>query len=909
MAPGTEIVGRDEEMALVQGFFDRADGASRALIVEGHAGIGKSTLWAAAVEHARRRGFGVLAARPAEAERALTWAVLSDLLDDQRDRIECLPERQRQAVAQALLLEPVRGAPLEPRAVAVGLLAVLRGLRRERPLLVAVDDEQWVDAASAAALSFALRRTAGETVALCLSRRAGFGGALQLDSNADVIRLDVGPLSLGALRRLLEHRLGVSFPRPTLRRIHSRSEGNPFYALELARAISVRGGALSPDDELPVPGDIEVLLSARLRALPPPTTDALAAVAALADPVVGSIGEDVLQPAIDAGMVMLDRDRIRFEHPLIAEAAYAQLSPAARRAMHVRLAELVHGFEERARHLALASEGPDPAVAELLEEAARSAQSRGAPDAAAELAALALRLTEPQDGHARALRAAAAAEYRAVAGDPVSARDVVDAALAAAPAPPDRARLLLQRSRLGGASVDETIRLLRDALACVGGEAAVEAEILADLTHAITNARRFVDVEPYAVRSLELAESSGDVRLIVRALEIVAITRFRLGRGLSPELSRRALELDPLCTAMRVSLRPPSAFGWMYAVAGELDMARPLLERARGIGESTGDMTVSSVLWYLSALEFFADDWQRAFDLANELFELGSEAELEQTIMSGLCALAVSRAYQGDEELARRYAGEAFALDERLGSRWAENVAGSGLALLELSLDHFAEALALARRVTVGIRADGLGEPGLLLPLPEHIEAAIAANEQEEAEELIEWAEEHAIRLDRAWALACCARGRGLLAAARGDEAAALAAFAQALAEHDRVQGRRFDRARTLLAHGETLRRFKKKRAARDAIDAALEVFDELGAKLWSAKAKRELARISGRRTAAGLTETERRIAALVADGYSNKEVANELFVTQRTVETHLTNVYAKLGLRSRTELARRLPP
>jgi DNA-binding NarL/FixJ family response regulator len=277
--------------------------------------------------------------------------------------------------------------------------------------------------------------------------------------------------------------------------------------------------------------------------------------------------------------------------------------------------------------------------------------------------------------------------------------------------------------------------------------------------------------------------------------------------------------------------------------------------------------------------------------------------------MSGLCALAVSRAYQGDEELARRYAGEAFALDERLGSRWAENVAGSGLALLELSLDHFAEALALARRVTVGIRADGLGEPGLLLPLPEHIEAAIAANEQEEAEELIEWAEEHAIRLDRAWALACCARGRGLLAAARGDEAAALAAFAQALAEHDRVQGRRFDRARTLLAHGETLRRFKKKRAARDAIDAALEVFDELGAKLWSAKAKRELARISGRRTAAGLTETERRIAALVADGYSNKEVANELFVTQRTVETHLTNVYAKLGLRSRTELARRLPP
>ena len=147
----------------------------------------------------------------------------------------------------------------------------------------------------------------------------------------------------------------------------------------------------------------------------------------------------------------------------------------------------------------------------------------------------------------------------------------------------------------------------------------------------------------------------------------------------------------------------------------------------------------------------------------------------------------------------------------------------------------------------------------------------------------------------------------GLLAAARGDEPAAAAAFERALAEHERVQYRRFELARTLLVQGETLRRFKKRRPAREAIESARDLFDELGARLWSAKAERELARIAGRHRTGGLTETERRVAALVANGRSNKEVASELFVTVHTVESNLTRIYDKLGVRSRTELARRL--
>ena len=195
----------------------------------------------------------------------------------------------------------------------------------------------------------------------------------------------------------------------------------------------------------------------------------------------------------------------------------------------------------------------------------------------------------------------------------------------------------------------------------------------------------------------------------------------------------------------------------------------------------------------------------------------------------------------------------------------------------------------------------------MLFAFPYEIEAAIAIGELDTAKGLLDWIEPHAVRLDREWALACIARCRGLLAAAHGDEAAAASSFARALAEHERVQYRRFELARTLLAQGETLRRFKRRRLGREAIESARDLFDGLGAGLWWAKASRELARVAGRRRTEGLTETERRVAALVATGKSNKEVASELFVTVHTVESNLTRIYEKLGVRSRTELARHL--
>jgi len=383
---------------------------------------------------------------------------------------------------------------------------------------------------------------------------------------------------------------------------------------------------------------------------------------------------------------------------------------------------------------------------------------------------------------------------------------------------------------------------------------------------------------------------------------------FRLGRGLRPDLCDRALELDGHCETIPIVHRPVTWLGGALKRAGDVDRSRALLERARRIGYERGDSTVVSPLYLSCDLELLTGNWRRALELVDELSALAAQNERRTGVVVALCAAAHLHAHLGDEAETRRCAAEARRLsDERA---WAANtlrVTSAALSLLELSLDRPAEAFAEARRAMSAEREVGVEEPAILWSFSYEVEAAIALGRLDEAEALLDWIEPRAERLDREWALAYIARCRGLLAAARGDEAAAAAAFERALAEHGRVQYRRFELARTLLAQGETLRRFKKRRAARETIEAARQLFDELGARLWSAKAERELARIAGRRRTGGLTETERRVAALVASGKSNKEVASELFVTVHTVESNLTRIYEKLGVRSRTELARRL--
>ena len=272
-------------------------------MIEGEAGAGKTTLWLAAHEEARERGYRVLETRPAEAEAGLPFAGLGDLVESTLDEVlDELPEPQADALRVALLLAPPGGAPPDERAVAVAVLGVLRELAGTGPVLVAVDDVQWLDPPSAKVVSFAWRRLREEPVGLLLAHRLGTDAPAGLADDERVSPLAVGPLALGAVHRLLHSRLGLVLPRPALRRVHEVSGGNPFFALELGRALQAHEAELSPGEPLPVPDRLQELVRVRLEALPPESRDVLAAAAALSQPTIGLLaaavagGEEALRP-------------------------------------------------------------------------------------------------------------------------------------------------------------------------------------------------------------------------------------------------------------------------------------------------------------------------------------------------------------------------------------------------------------------------------------------------------------------------------------------------------------------------------------------------------------------------------------------------------------------------------------
>ena len=238
-----DVFGRDDELRSVHAFLDRPAAAGMAgLVLEGEAGIGKSTIWLAGIEAARERGLRVLFARPAEVESGVAYAALGDLLEEALpDVLPELPAPRRRALETALLLEDASGEPVDVRTLAVAVRDVLDLLAERRPTLIAVDDVQWLDPSSASALGFALRRLPDQNVRVLLARRVGDGAPVtELERAVDdhvLERVLVGPLSPGALHAILRPRLGRTLARPTVLRLHEASGGNPFFALELARAL------------------------------------------------------------------------------------------------------------------------------------------------------------------------------------------------------------------------------------------------------------------------------------------------------------------------------------------------------------------------------------------------------------------------------------------------------------------------------------------------------------------------------------------------------------------------------------------------------------------------------------------------------------------------------------------------
>jgi DNA-binding CsgD family transcriptional regulator len=898
----------------VRAFVDALEDGPRGLLIEGEAGIGKTTLWRAALAEAEARGCVVLRCVTEQAEARLSFVGLADLAEDVSDEwLAAVRSPQREALEVALVRRERAADPPDPAAVAIGFRSLLVRLAEAAPVVVAVDDLQWLDAATARALAFAVRRLEGQRVGVLATARAPLPGPEPLGLERGLgperlARLRLGPLGVDAVRRLVESALGYGFPRPTLLRIAQAAGGNPLFAFEIARALGP-APALEPGAPLPVPDSLRELVAGRIADLDPAARQTLLVAAALSHPTLELVeraaSERGLIAAEESGLLTLEGERVVFAHPLYASAVYSAAASGRRRTLHERLADLVVDPEERVRHRALAATGADERVARELEVAAAAARGRGAWETAGELLEQARALTPYKlAGSARA-RGVRAAEHHIHAGDRPRARALLESILDEVPPGPTRsdalrllAEVLYNEQGFGGVAP-----LLEQAAAQAGGPArAVAAEL--DLTYVRCNhLGDFEGADPHADRALTLAQEAGDPALLAEALAARVMVDFLIGRDVDWSLVNRALELEGDARAAPLYLRPSSISACLKLWTGRDDEAREELTALRRAASVSGDESdLAYLLTWLASLEILHGDIAAGEALADEAATHASLAGSEFNRAWALAQRTMALAYRGDADAARASAAEAGEICARFEAGNPMLWTSAALAVLELSQGDAAAAWAALAAPAEAV--DAMEEPMAVVLAPA-VEALIGLGELDRAEAMLDRLQARAEQRDRVWAVAESWRCRGLLLAARGDLDQAHAATARALAEHERITAP-LERGRTLLAHGQIARRRKQKRAARESLEAALSLFEPLGAQQWAQRAREDMERL-GRRRQDQLTPSEDRVAALVAKGLSNKEVAQALFVTVHTVEVHLSRIYAKLGVRSRTQLAGRL--
>lgn len=896
-------------MAAVRELLDSVSAGPAVLALLGEAGIGKTTVWEAGVAAAREAGHAPLTCRPSAAEIRLSYAGLADLLDAVDAALFMpLPRPQRRALEAALLRGP-GDAWADPRAVAAGFLSVLNGLAASSPVLLAIDDLQWLDEPTRLVVGYAARRCAGPVAVLTAARSQGCGPGSELVPRdlARIRRLYLGPLSLGALHHVLAGQLQRSFSRPILSQIAEVSGGNPFFALELARSMDARRPGVAR-----VPDSLRAAVVDHLAELGPEVRDALLLVSELAAPRLDLVSRALqageagalLGPAEDAGVIELSGGLARFTHPLLARRVYTEAPPTSRRAAHRRLAEVVDDLEERARHLALAATGPDAATLAALNAGAAQARRRGAPAVAAELLQLALDLGADDSS----LRVQAARDHFR-SGDPVSAGRLAESVIRDLGSGPARAEAL---GLLGAIRYDdyaEASRLLEQALAEAIGMPALRGSIACELCFLHGSGPRVAPALRYAAITAEEARRAGDPGLLAQGLAGLVICRFLLGHGVNEAILAQALALEDPDRGSHVTIRPSLISALLRLWSYRLDEARAGLAAVRRRCEERGE---ESDLGILATQEVRAacccGDIEALERLSDEAAERAALIGTEQARALSLTVQASAWARLGRVDAARAAAVEALSLFERRGgiSIWSLH-ATSALGMLELSVGDHQSAARWLVPATAAMAAAGLHEPTVVPLLPDAVEALIGVGRPDDAEPLVQQLEDSGRAPDRAWARAVGARGRGLLLAARADLDAALAAFERALAAHDSLPVG-YERGRTLLAAGRLQRRRNARRAADAWLTEAARLFDEVGAAQWAAVAQAERDRLGSRRGVTGrLTATETRVAGLAGSGLTNREVAAALLVSSKTVEANLTRVYRKLGIRSRAELGRYL--
>jgi DNA-binding CsgD family transcriptional regulator len=911
------VFGREFELALADAFLESAHERFGVLLLEGEAGIGKTTVWREVARRAEERGFRVLAARPAETETKLALSAVADLLDPvSSEALIALPEPQRRALEVALLRAEPGAEPPEPRTLATAVRSLLAELSRERPLLVAIDDVQWLDASSATVLEFVLRRLAGRRVGWLFARRLPGPARLAADAlvpPGSLTRHTLGPLSLAAVHHLLKDRLDRPLSRSVLVRVHQASGGNPLFALEIARDLARESDPPAAERAIPMPKGLRELLGARIPTLTQRAREALLAAAALSHPTVELVERASsaagLAAAEETGLLRVDGGRIAFAHPLYASAVYETAAHRHRRAVHRRLSQLVTDREEQARHLGAATTAPDERVARMLEEAAALARSRGAWDSAAELLERARVLTPPDWLDQARGRGIAAAQHHVYAGDRSRARTLLEEILATSlprSVRADALRLLAEISYNDDNSV-QARRLFTEALRCADDP---RLAVMIELGLSYMNAydADFPRGAAHAYRALEQAEAIGDGPLIGHALAYCAMWDYLRGRGVDWDKVEASLALEDAGTVLPLGWRPSTIAALLLLYVGRHSEARERLTAVcNTAGERGEESDLAFILLWFGWLETRSGNLAAAAELAEEAASLATLTGSQSVHAMVLAQRAFVYANRGEAENARRDCVEAAALDERFGNVWVGVWVAASVGLLELSLANPDAAWQALERPTEALEQQGIDEPVPAFFLPDALEALIALGQLDRAEALLDTFQGRARKLDRAWALATGARCRGLLLAARGEIAGAAAALDQALIEHERLE-MPLETARTLLAKGVVERRARRRARAKQSFEQSLAIFERAGATLWAERARQELGRVGLRRSSGHeLTAAERRVAELAAQGLTNRQVAAKLFISPKTVEANLSRTYRKLGIASRAELGARM--
>lgn len=921
--PAGLVIGRGEELGAVEAFLANMLAGPACMALSGQPGMGKTTVWEAAIEGATRRNLTVLVHRAAEAEASFSFGGLTDLMSKVLYEVaEALPDARKSALLVALrLAEPDAARVQDQLAIGLAVLDALRALASRRPVLIAIDDLQWLDPSSASALNVALRRVQNEPIGLIATLRQDRGVIAPIDlertlGGGAVTRV-LGPLSVGDFHQLLRQRLSLELTRPELARVWDASAGNPFYALELGRELTRKRTRPRGGTGLQLPETLRDLIATRLAGLSAATLDILLFVAALARPslelVADACGDrdrviQACDEALHDGVIELEGDRLRFAHPLLASICYDSAPPWRRRAIHRQLAAVSSYIEERARHQALAAEGPAADVAADLERAAGHAAARGATAAAAELAELAVELTPPGEPSDRGRRKMNAAGFHFRSGDLEQARTILAQLLNEVPHGRERADVLLALALNGRSDLPTRVRLCREAIneaaadeaRCAGvkGYLAICLWRMGDVQSALAEARA----------GLDHARRTSDDRLLAAALGYVGLME-HVALDLTPGLLEYGVQVEQtLERPLPYNASPTFTYAYCMEHRDQLAEARRLFEELAVAARAAGDEPTSQwIALQLVSLEWYVGNWQRALELATMVFEFAQQAQdpQYQSMVYGIMALV--EVDLGLLEAARRSAEEGVKLSQAVSDESSAIVCTSLLGRLGLLAGDLEAAGRHLRDLPDRARAAGLLGPMYRDLWTDSIETLIELGELERARDHLGTFGELASLASHRW-VASAARCRGLLAAAERDLETGLLELERALLELQTLHYP-FERARTLLALGKVRRLAGQKAPARVVLEEALDVFDQLGAVPWLARASAELRRISGRPSPPQeLTETELRVASLAAQGLSNQEIASALYMGISTVEAHLSHVYRKLDAR-RAELAIRLQP